>query len=117
MSENVRFDEAAMALLNRVGGETLIGKMTALFSVSAPARLDAVAEAVASEDHVRGAAAAHSLKSSAGQLGAIRLQHICEKLEAALLEGDIPSARLQLPQSKEELTAAMEWMKQRRSES
>ncbi len=114
MSENVRFDEAAIALLNRVGGETLIAKMTALFVENAPARLSAVAEAVASDDHVRGAAAAHSLKSSAGQMGAIHLQHICENLEAALLEGDIASARSLLPQFRNELAAALDWLTQRR---
>lgn len=114
MSENVRFAEAAMELLNRVGGEKLIGKMTALFAGSAPARLEAIADAVASEDSVRGAAAAHSLKSSAGQLGAIRLQHLCENLEAAFFKGDIASAGSLVQQSREELSAALKWMEQRR---
>lgn len=104
-----------MTLLARVGGEKLIGKMTALFAANAPARLDAVAEALATEDSVRGEAAAHSLKSSAGQLGAIRLQHLCENLERAFHDKDIPAANSLFAQCRTELSDALEWMTQRRS--
>lgn len=113
MSDDVRFDEAAITLLNRVGGEQLTGKMTALFSANAPTRLAAADIALAAEDRTAGAAAAHSLKSSAGQLGAIRLQHLCENLEAAFEDGDVTRASSLLAEAHLELAATLDWLTQR----
>lgn len=114
MSDDSRFDPAAIALLHRVGGENFVGKMTALFAAGAPGRLDAMSAAIDASDHSAGAAAAHSLKSSAGQIGAARLQQLSTHLEDAFLRADLAAARALLAESRLELEAALQWTTQRR---
>lgn len=107
---DLRFDDTALKMLHRVGGEKLIDKMRGLFRVNAPARLQSIEDALASNDAAAGINPAHSLKSSAGQLGAVRLQNICDRLESACAANDVVSARENLKSAQEELPAAIEWI-------
>lgn len=80
-------------MLHRVGGEKLVRKMTALFFQNAPERLAEIQQSLSLEDRSAGERAAHSLKSSAGQLGAIKLQQLCDGIENALHAADVGTVR------------------------
>lgn len=109
MAEPV-FDEHAMKMLHRVGGEKLIHKMGVLFAANAPARLRSIEDALETGKPAAAVNFAHSLKSSAGQLGAVGLQQLCDELESACLAENLEKARELLKSAREDLPAAIEWI-------
>ncbi len=104
-----RFDANALRLLHRAGGEKLISKMSALFAANAPQRIKGAEEALATGDLAGAITFAHSLKSSAGQLGAVRLQQLCDSLESACVAGNLAHARELVRAAREELPASIDW--------
>jgi HPt (histidine-containing phosphotransfer) domain-containing protein len=74
-------DMDALQRLERFGGRKLRDELTALFLAEAPARIEAARRALAAGDEPAVRATAHSLKSSAGQMGAVRIQRICDRLD------------------------------------
>jgi HPt (histidine-containing phosphotransfer) domain-containing protein len=105
-----RFDDKPIAMLRRVGREALATKMIGLFLASAPGRVNEIAGALASGDLEAARRGAHSLKPSAGQLGATRLSDVCQRLEDAATGGDVTSAGALLPDLRAELALAIEWL-------
>lgn len=97
-------------MLYRVGGVKLMGKMSALFFANAPLRLLAVEDGLAKGELDTAKNAAHSLKSSAGQMGAVELQRVCDELESACAVNDVDGARALLAAARGELPAAVEWI-------
>jgi signal transduction histidine kinase/DNA-binding response OmpR family regulator/HPt (histidine-containing phosphotransfer) domain-containing protein len=80
-----------------------------LFQTDAPRRIDAIASAIATLDPVALAQAAHALKGSAGNVGALAMQTAAAELEAAAqqeLPGDA-SVRLARLRQDWERTAAL----------
>lgn len=71
--------------IRRVGGESLWHRMVEMFLANAPARMAGLDDG---SDLKTMEQAAHSLKSSAGNLGASRLQYIAERIEVAAGAGD-----------------------------
>lgn len=74
-------DDAMLHRLQRLGGDKLLGRMIDLFLENTPSR---IASAVLGErdGNVKAVErAAHSLKSTAGNLGAGALQRIAEQIE------------------------------------
>ncbi|MDS4029264.1 MAG: response regulator [Candidatus Contendobacter sp.] len=67
--------------LQRPGAPDLLSKIIGLYLESAPKLLQKMREAVAVEDSEALRQAAHSLKSSSANLGAIQLAAACKKLE------------------------------------
>lgn len=106
-----RFDEKPLAMLRRVGRETLARKMIDLFLASAPERAATIRSAHAAGDLVAAGRAAHSLKPSAGQLGAVALQSVCQRIEDAATAGDAEGITLLLPALTAELDAADAWLR------
>jgi len=80
-------DPTALESLRRFGGEKLLREMTALFLSSAPPRLATARVAAAANDAEGVRRAAHSLKSSAGQLGAMAMQQLCDQAESLAVAG------------------------------
>ena len=76
----------ALALLRRVGGQALVVEMVELFLADLPTRLGRVREALDAGDPGAVAAAAHSLRSSCGNLGAERSRELCERIELAAVQ-------------------------------
>jgi CheY-like chemotaxis protein/HPt (histidine-containing phosphotransfer) domain-containing protein len=66
---------------------TMTREVIALFQADAPARLDAIAAAVAAQDAPALARAAHALKGGASNIGASAIQQEADTLEAAALQG------------------------------
>lgn len=97
-------------MLQRVGGERLVEKMTTMFCTNAPQKLRDAELALASLDLASGERSAHSLKSSAGQLGALRLQAVLGELEASFEKGDSAAAESLLALARQELLTALAWV-------
>lgn len=93
----------ALALLRRVGGEALVAEMIELFLADAPVRLARLRTALEANDPGAVAAAAHSFRSSCGNLGAERCRAACEKIELAAAQQQLPW----VPRLMEELEAAL----------
>ena len=87
-------DPAAIERLRRLGGDALAGKMASLFLELAPERLRAAREGLAAGDHDAIRRAAHSLKSSAGNIGANAILEDADRLEDAA-ESGAPMDRLE----------------------
>ena len=92
----------ALALLRRVGGEALVAEMIELFLFDAPARLGKLRAALEEQDPGGVAAAAHSFRSSCGNLGAERCRAACERIELAAAQQQLSL----VPPLMEELDAA-----------
>lgn len=78
----------AVARLREWGGDALLGRMIDLLLELAPQRLQALTEGERNGDMATVEGTAHSLKSSAGNLGALRLQEAAAQLERAARMGD-----------------------------
>lgn len=81
-------DAAAIARLRGFGGDDLVARMVEIFAATAPGRLDDAHHAATAGDCAGVRAALHSLKSSAGQLGAVSLAQLCEEGEAEAARGN-----------------------------
>lgn len=87
MESRPTVDPTALERLARLGGAKLVRDMTELFLTHGRERLDALQAGASAGDADAVARAAHSLKSSAGNLGARQLQHTAEVLEALASDG------------------------------
>jgi HPt (histidine-containing phosphotransfer) domain-containing protein len=87
-------DPAAVVRLQRLGGDKLLREMVRLYLENSQERLAQIdtglAEGGALDETRRGA---HSLKSSAANVGALRVSAAASELEAAAEAGDRETAR------------------------
>lgn len=74
-------DPVAIARLRRLGGDVLTGRMASLFLELAPQRLSEARTGLAAGDHDAVRRAAHSLMSSAGNVGANAVLEAAGRLE------------------------------------
>ena len=90
--------QEALQAIRELGGDTqdLLQQIVQLYIDSAPGLLQQLKCGFASDDLAAIRNAAHSLKSSSANLGAIKLSKMCSQLEAAARTGtigpDTPSA-------------------------
>ncbi len=101
---------AALARLRRFGGDKLLGDMIALFVVAAPERLDAARRGADAHDPHAIEMAMHSLKSSAAQLGALRMQRLCAEGEQLAREGSLAGVTALLDELDDELPRVTAWL-------
>ncbi len=101
-------DPAVIEGLERVGGTKLVRGMTGLFLEGVPARVTELRSASESGDLGAVEYAAHSLKSSAGNLGAMRLYALCQEAESAAAARDSASVAALLAELEQACTAATE---------
>jgi HPt (histidine-containing phosphotransfer) domain-containing protein len=92
MSDEPVIDRSAIERLGRLGGPDLVRRMLELYLENGPERARALGERAAAGDVSGVERSAHTMKSSAGNLGAVRLQRAAERLEAAAAAGSIDSA-------------------------
>ncbi len=88
MDERAIVDPAAIERLKEWGGEELPKKMISLFLEHSPGRMEQIRTGSASRELRSSETGAHSLKSSAGNVGALRLQALAEKAEFMAEAGD-----------------------------
>jgi HPt (histidine-containing phosphotransfer) domain-containing protein len=82
-------DEAALVKLRRIGGSDLVRRLIELYLSNVEDRIGMLTRGVAEGDASQVELAAHTMKSSAGNVGAIRLQQTAEALEASAGSGAI----------------------------
>lgn len=101
-------DRTALDRLRRIGGDRLLATMLDSFLANGPGRVTAATAAAAALDGDGVAAAAHALKSSAGNIGARRLQDTADRIEreAAALGADLRGLAETLESSWVEAAAA-----------
>lgn len=85
-------EPAVLQRLRDLGGETLLGRMIDLFLENAPLRVRAASAAVDADDAHALEHAVHSLRSSAANLGALRLQAMAARIEVHARAGDRAAA-------------------------
>ncbi len=81
MGTEVDIDVQSLERLRKLGGNELISKMVTLFTSHAESAIRDAAGGIASGDLEIVRRAAHSLKSSAGNLGALRVQAVADEIE------------------------------------
>ncbi len=79
---------AALERLRSWGGESLLQQLVALFLQETPLRVGAIRSALSGGDLAEGERGAHSLRSTAQNLGADRLSALAREAEHALRRGD-----------------------------
>lgn len=97
MNDSVVIDTDALGRLEEWGGQDLILKMLQLFLEHAPERMDQIRTGIDGESLEVAERGAHSLKSSAGNLGARRLQSLAAEVEDLAAGGDAEGVLARLP--------------------
>lgn len=92
MSGHATLDGVALDRLARLGGTPLVRQLIELYLAHGPERIDALLTGAAAGDAAAVERAAHTLKSTAGNLGAARLQHTAEEVETLAAAGMIDAA-------------------------
>ncbi len=82
-------DRSALEGLRELGGAELLAELTELFLEDVPTQLQALREAVESEDASSVERVAHALKGSCGNMGATRMSTICAELEDVGHSGEL----------------------------
>ncbi len=90
-------DPAALKRLEDWGASKLSNEIVRLFLDNGPTRVDQIREAMEEEDLEVPERGAHSLKSSAANVGAQQLQKVASELELAASGGDLQRFRDLIP--------------------
>lgn len=106
MTETIVIDMKALERLHEWGGKRLVAQMIDLFLSQAPERLKGLKEGLDSGDLEIVERSAHSLKSTAANLGAVELGALAGKAEAAAGDKDLQSVRDLFPRIDAEFSRA-----------
>jgi len=90
-------DPAALERLEEWGGPGLSKEIVQLFLDHGPVRMDQIRGALDGEDLETPERGAHSLKSSAANVGAQHVQRVASEVEAAASDGDLQRVRDLIP--------------------
>ena len=108
MSEQPVIDPQALDRLREWGGDKLVAQMIRLFVSNAGQRVDQIRAGVRDEVVREAEMGAHSLKSSAANLGAERVRALAATMELAAADGDMGPVVANLPELEAAYTAAVE---------
>lgn len=97
MNEPKVLDQAALDRLREWGGEKLLAQMIRLFLENAPTRMEQIRTGVSSETADEAEKGAHSLKSSAANIGAETIRALAAEMEHAASDGDVAAVAERLP--------------------
>lgn len=106
MNDLPLIDSAQMDRLNEWGGPELQTKMVDLFLTHAKDRMDQIREGLSASRPETAETGAHTLKSSAGNVGAQRVQRLAQEAESLAEEGNLAGLQSLLPSLEEEFDAA-----------
>jgi len=107
MTESQIIDPQALDRLREWGGDKLAGQMVRLFLKNSGTRMDQIRDGVGVSDFEEAERGAHSLKSSAANIGAELLRTLATRMESAALEGNSDQARFLLPELESSYVDAM----------
>ncbi|MDX1646643.1 MAG: Hpt domain-containing protein [Longimicrobiales bacterium] len=97
MTQTEVIDPQALERLREWGGEKLAAQMVRLFLKNSGTRMDQIRNGVGNGDPEETERGAHSLKSSAANIGADALRILATRIEAAALEGQLEKMQELLP--------------------
>lgn len=98
MTDSQVIDPQALERLKEWGGEKLAVQMVRLFLKNSGTRMDQIRTGVAEDDPDETERGAHSLKSSAANIGAEGLRTLATRIESASLDQDLEAMRALLPE-------------------
>jgi two-component system sensor histidine kinase/response regulator len=98
MTDSQVIDPQALERLKEWGGDKLATQMVRLFLKNSGTRMDQIRAGVANDDPAEAERGAHSLKSSAANIGAEALRGLATNVELAALEENVDGLRTLLPQ-------------------
>ena len=101
---------AALDRLRRFGGEELLREMALIFVSDMPARVDRLRAGVQGGDLAAVALAAHMMKASSGQFGAVALQRLCAEAEEAARADDLAALPPLVAGIEREFTQYRKWL-------
>ena len=108
-------DDASLERLKRFGGGKLLGEMISLFLAAAPERIAAARAGLTAQDAGATEMALHSLKSSSAQLGAMRMQRLCETGERIAHTGSLSAVDSIMHDLEDEFPRIQAWLERNRS--
>lgn len=97
MSAQDVLDPNALSRLKEWGGDKLLGQMIRLFLENAPGRMEQIRGGLVGGDPREAEKGAHSLKSSAANIGAMRVRDLAAEVERSTSGGDSASGAHLLP--------------------
>jgi len=103
-------ESEAIARVHSWGGEKLVAELTAVFKQEVPRRMQLAQAAAGRGDFSALEEAAHSLKSSCGQMGAARMHAICEEVEGRAAAGSVDGAAALLDVLEHEFVSFTDWL-------
>ena len=106
MNDLPLLDPAQMERLKEWGGSELQGKMIDLFLTHAVERMDQIRDGISGGEPGKAETGAHTLKSSAGNVGAQRVQLLAQDAERLAESGDLDGVKALLPSLEREFQAA-----------
>lgn len=98
MTDSQIIDPQALDRLREWGGDKLAGQMVRLFLKNSGTRMDQIRTGVGKGDLPEAERGAHSLKSSAANIGAEHLRTLATRIESAALDESVDDARTLLPE-------------------
>lgn len=98
MTDSQIIDPQALDRLREWGGDKLAGQMVRLFLKNSGVRMDQIRTGVGNADLQEAERGAHSLKSSAANIGAEHLRTLATRMESAALDESVDDARTLLPE-------------------
>jgi len=107
MTESPIIDPQALERLREWGGDKLAGQMVRLFLKNTGTRMDQIRAGISEGNLEETERGAHSLKSSAANIGAELLRTMATRMESAALESNMDSARELLPELETAFADAM----------
>jgi len=107
MTDSQVIDPQALERLKEWGGDKLAAQMVRLFLKNSGARMDQIRAGVAQDDPEEAERGAHSLKSSAANIGAETLRTLATRVESASLDADMEAMKRLLPELEAAYAAAM----------
>lgn len=116
MTDSQIIDPQALERLREWGGDKLAGQMVKLFLKNSGTRMDQIRGGVGDGDLEETERGAHSLKSSAANVGAELLRSLATRMESAALDGNEGSARALLPDLESAYADAMGELEKLQSE-
>ena len=108
-------DSASLERLKRFGGGKLLSEMISLFIVAAPERIGAARAGLDAGDANAAEMALHSLKSSAAQLGAMKMQRLSEAGERLAHSGSLDGVESIVKDLESEFPRIQQWLERSRT--
>ncbi len=96
MDTQALIDPAALEKLSKYGPPGFIEKLVVMFEQNAHKQMEQIHVALDANDGAQASFAAHAMKSSAGQVGALEAHRILSRIEAHSKEGRLDEARQSL---------------------